>query len=65
MVVILGWLTAFATGMAVVYGLHESGEPATRDYLLSYGALNRQAWGFALTWVIFACVHGYGGENQS
>jgi peptidoglycan/LPS O-acetylase OafA/YrhL len=27
---------------------------------LSYAGLNRLAWGISISWVIFACVKGYG-----
>ncbi|CAG0912234.1 unnamed protein product [Notodromas monacha] len=59
--VLLGWLLAIATGLAIVYGLYEPNAPISEDALLTYGVVHRQVWGLALAWVVFACSHGYGG----
>lgn len=29
-----------------------------------YGSFHRFAWGLALAWIIFACVHGFGGNRE-
>ncbi|XP_003725937.2 nose resistant to fluoxetine protein 6 [Strongylocentrotus purpuratus] len=67
-VVILGWLSAFAVGMYIVYGLYGAfdhpgpkvvvpGKPLN----VAYGCLKSLAWTLALSWVVFTCHYGYGG----
>eukprot|EP00057_Strongylocentrotus_purpuratus_P023831 XP_011678305.1 PREDICTED: nose resistant to fluoxetine protein 6 [Strongylocentrotus purpuratus] len=67
-VVILGWLSAFAMGMSIVYGLYGAfdhpgpkivvpGKPLN----VAYGCLKSLAWTLALSWVVFTCHYGYGG----
>ncbi|GFN98494.1 nose resistant to fluoxetine protein 6-like [Plakobranchus ocellatus] len=59
----VGWAFAWAVGLAVVYGLFENtnGHPVSTDVAALYNALDRIAWGVAVSWVIFACATGYGG----
>ncbi|XP_066945965.1 nose resistant to fluoxetine protein 6-like [Macrobrachium rosenbergii] len=64
--VILGWLLATATGLAVVFGMYDYNQ--FNQYpgynwadSIFYGSLHRLAWGLALAWVVFACHYGYGG----
>ncbi|CAL1546946.1 unnamed protein product [Lymnaea stagnalis] len=63
-VAILGWLVAVATGLAIVYGIHGdiSGDSPTSVGLAAfYNAVSRSAWAACVSWVIIACVSGYGG----
>ena len=59
-----GWVAAFAIGVSVIFGMVGYQMPwqeYTKAVAVSYGGLNRTAWGVAVAWVIFACVTGYGG----
>ena len=52
------WTLAFLLGVAQVYG------PYDVDTWLEYRAwmsLYKVSWGLCLSWVVFACVKGYGG----
>ena len=62
------WAVAFATGLAIVYGLdpygyQEKGYPSVIASAF-YNGYNRMAWALAMSWLIFACYHGYGGKNK-
>ena len=62
----VGWALATAVALAIVYGLmpylNETQVPQMNSFArVSYGSLHRLAWSIAVGWVIFACVHGYGG----
>jgi len=59
-----GWLIAFAVGVSVTYGMVGYQMPwdsVPKAVAVTYGGLHRFAWGLAVSWVIFACVTGYGG----
>ena len=59
-----GWIAAFAIGISVIFGMRAyqmPWEPFSDAVAVTYGGLNRTAWGVAVAWVIFACVTGYGG----
>ncbi|XP_063957538.1 nose resistant to fluoxetine protein 6-like [Lytechinus pictus] len=67
-IVVLGWLTSFAIGMSLVYGLysifdHPGMELVPLDKTLNvlYGSIGKLAWTLAMSWVVFSCHHGYGG----
>lgn len=65
-VVISGWFIASLVGLAVLYGmvpyLNEYEVPDMNDVArVSYGALHRFAWASSVAWIVFACIHGYGG----
>ncbi len=53
--------------MAVVYGVDVQGilngekDDLSDAASAAYNAFHRLAWGVALSWLIFACHHGYGG----
>ena len=60
------WIIAFAIGLSVVYGevpyIDSDKFPQLNDSLrVIYGSLSRMGWAIALSWVVFACVKGYGG----
>ena len=65
------WAAAFAIGLAVVYGLNipersalpPNNVPTTAAIDIAYGGLHRFSWAVAVSWVIFACCRGYGGES--
>lgn len=63
------WLVSLAAGFAVIFGLTDIRrqntyvKPGWNDLdTLFYIGFHRIAWGLALSWVVFACVKGYGGE---
>ena len=60
-----GWIVAFATGLAVIYGLFGSIHDAkllTVNLAAFYNAVSRPLWAFCLTWLVIACSSGYGGK---
>ena len=62
---LLGWATAAAAALAVLYGLYPeaNGHPLSQSVAAFYASMHRTVWGAAIGWVIFACVTGYGGKN--
>ncbi|XP_046558443.1 nose resistant to fluoxetine protein 6-like [Haliotis rubra] len=60
---LLGWATATAVSLAVLYGLYNdtNGHPLTVDEAAFYNAMHRTAWGGCVAWVVFACATGNGG----
>ena len=61
-----GWTIAFATGLAIVYGLdipsiYYDGKTVSMTENILYGGFHRLAWAMAVSWVIFTCSRGYGG----
>ena len=66
--VIWGWTMAIGTGFAVVYGMDvparfDEGRIPSEVTNVFYGSLHRLAWGLALSWVVWACSKGYGGNS--
>jgi hypothetical protein len=64
--VAVGWTLTIVIGLAVIYGmvpyLNEYEVPEMNDFVrVSYGSLHRIAWASCVAWIIFACIHGYGG----
>ncbi|KAL5292654.1 hypothetical protein ACFFRR_011434 [Megaselia abdita] len=60
----LGWSAAIATVFSVVFGPYNSqqvGYVSTAAEAATYDVFSRVGWGLALSWIIFACHHGYGG----
>lgn len=57
-----------ATGIAIVYGIDIQGtvNGTTEDLSdfakVTYNMFQHLAWGLAMSWLIFACHHGYGGN---
>ncbi len=68
--IVLGWTGAVGLGIAVVYGLgypkiiHNLELPSEAVNVM-YGSFHRLAWGVALAWMVWACVKGYGGSQNS
>jgi hypothetical protein len=60
---ILLWQVAFLSAFAVVYGLHNERLSMNGTLVVAtlYNTFQRMVWALALSWVIFACVKGYGG----
>lgn len=61
---LFAWSAAIAVILAVVFGPYNSQQPgyeSTAVEAATYDAFSRVGWGLALSWVIFACHHGYGG----
>ena len=54
---------AATVGCAVLYGVYDdlNGNQPSRDVASFYITVHRTLWGAAVAWVIFSCVHGYGG----
>ena len=65
-VVILGWASAAACNLAVLYGLidYSRGVTITNGLSAFYNACSRTAWGVGVAWVIFTCSRGYGGKYK-
>ena len=65
---IILWTGAFVMGYMVVYGLnlpeYFAGTIPSGAVNAAYGGFHRLAWGVALSWLIFACCRGYGGERS-
>lgn len=66
---ILLWTLAFITGLACIYGLDSfhiawtQVEPLAFNTAM-YGVFQRLGWGVSLSWLIFACTKGYGGNSR-
>ena len=61
----LGWALAATINMLVVYGLYwyTRGDVTLSNATQSfYNAAHRTAWGIGLSWLIFACITGHGGN---
>ncbi len=60
------WALAFATGLAVIYGLNIRFDmtPPSHAVNVIYGGFHRLGWSLALGWLIFACARGYGGIQR-
>ncbi|XP_030378335.1 nose resistant to fluoxetine protein 6-like [Scaptodrosophila lebanonensis] len=65
----LGWLLSLALLMASLFALYpfsqSNGPTLTNLGDAFYMTLTRIAWPLGLCWVVFACMHGYGGLANS
>lgn len=64
LVVVVLWICSTVISFAVIFGIHSwfgaSKEiPEVGGYF--YAGLSRISWGIAVSWIIFACIKGYGG----
>lgn len=62
------WIISLATMLYIAFGLHpllQDGYEYNRLFNTLFASLSRTIWGIALSWIIFACVHGYGGYINS
>ncbi|XP_046394956.1 O-acyltransferase like protein-like [Ischnura elegans] len=67
-VVALGWTFSTASLLTVIFGVYGLMQV---DHVYNvwessfYAGFHRTAWALALSWVIFACMHGYAGAVNS
>lgn len=61
---LVGWIVTFALIATVIFAnyplVQRDIKTSSIDHAL-YDSLSRVAWALALSYIIFACVHGYGG----
>jgi len=60
------WLITFCTIFGIIFGIFplqqtHMAHDETRLQASFYLSLSRVSWAIALSWIIFACSHGYGG----
>ncbi|XP_043190539.1 nose resistant to fluoxetine protein 6-like [Amphibalanus amphitrite] len=59
------WTVMAAMALTIVYSTHQWNKDPQATYTMaeavSYGSLHRLGWAIAISWVVFACVTGYGG----
>lgn len=56
-----------STILAVIFGMYDINQVHNNTTLLEnafYESFSRISWSIALAWIIFACVHGYGGPIE-
>lgn len=61
---LLGWAISLALMATVVFANYPLLQPDRESSVLAHGfydSLSRVAWAIALCYIIFACIHGYGG----
>ncbi|CAG7722834.1 unnamed protein product [Allacma fusca] len=67
--IVIGVCWTFSTifALAIIYVVMYYSDPKNLDQTLNsahaaaYGGLHRFAWALCISWIIFACVNGYGG----
>lgn len=60
----IGWLVAVGTILSIIFGpynMQQLDYKATDLESAFYESFSRVCWAISLSWIIFACVHGYGG----
>lgn len=66
--VIIGWIVSITTIFSIIFGPYNIQNPDRDENFLSvafWNAFARPVWGLCLSWIIFACVKGYGGFINS
>ena len=61
----IGWCVSTVLGMLLIYGFYgnyKHSKPLSPGVGAWYVSCGRCAWGVVLSWICFACGHGYGGE---
>lgn len=64
LLVAICWILASSVMLTIVFGIYFMQQPTAPISVLGsafYDSLSRIAWPMSLSWIIFACVHGYGG----
>jgi peptidoglycan/LPS O-acetylase OafA/YrhL len=59
-----GWLLSTTTALAIIYGIIPWYDPEIEIHNGLggfYAGFHRFAWGMVISWIVFACVRGYGG----
>lgn len=60
----MGWFTSTCLCLAALYGIRPFTDLKYTALEASiYLALHRVAWSLGLAWIVFACLHEYGGKN--
>ncbi|CAG7728552.1 unnamed protein product [Allacma fusca] len=63
-VVMLGWVISTGIALAVLYGIAPWFDPLTpipQAWKVIYASFHRVGWAISISWIIFACINGYGG----
>ncbi|KAJ6638309.1 Nose resistant to fluoxetine protein 6 [Pseudolycoriella hygida] len=62
--VAIAWFLAIGTILSAVFGIYfmqQPDYPTTTVESALYESVSRVGWAISVSWIIFACVHGYGG----
>ncbi|KAJ8944684.1 hypothetical protein NQ318_015892 [Aromia moschata] len=59
----IGWIAAVTCLLSLVYGLYEARLPPWVG--ATYSALSHSAWAMGLSWIVVACVTGYGDSERA
>ena len=68
---LIGWMAAFATGLAVVYGVNftsvfnSTAEEKTTIENAFYNSFGKMSWAVCLAWIVFVSEKGFGGVINS
>lgn len=59
-----GWIVSLGTILAVIFGMYDINQWQNNTTTLQnalYETFAKIGWAVGVSWIIFACVHGYGG----
>lgn len=62
--IVAGWIVAIGTILSIIFGIYFMQQPDYPGTVLEsafYESFSRVCWSISLSWIIFACIHGYGG----